>query len=293
MRRALSLKEASIRSSENTLGERLVSDSESEARLPPAPVRRAGVRRRHPEGGKRAIPRYQEIADELTASIHGGSYPIGSQMPSETELCARYSASRFTVRSALALLQKKGYISRTPKIGTLVIANQEQSRFGMSVSSTADLLQYSRSTPYRILEVRDVAADRDLARELECEEGELWIRVAGCRIPSEHTQPISLIDYYLRPEHRAVVSEMKPKSGPLYARIERLAGTRALEMRQEFTAILISRQQARILGIPAGKAALKGVHRIYGTDRQRPLYAIVSIFPAETFAFTQVLKLEE
>jgi DNA-binding GntR family transcriptional regulator len=248
---------------------------------------------RQPAVKARASPRYQEIAEELIAWIHGGAYPVGSQLPSETELCARYSVSRFTVRSALSLLQKKGYISRKPKIGTVVIASQEQSRFGLSVSSTADLLQYSRSTPYRILEVRDVVADHELARELECEEGEPWVRISACRISAQSSQPLSLIDYYIHPEHRVLVPEIKGTSGPLYARIERLAGTRAVEMRQKFTAHLMSRQQAKALEVQAGSAALRVVYRIYGADMRRPLYAIVSTFPADTFVFTQALKLEE
>jgi GntR family transcriptional regulator len=54
-------------------------------------------------------PVYQQIADVLRAEIRSGTYDPGSKLPSETELVARFRASRLTVRRGLAVLQQQGF----------------------------------------------------------------------------------------------------------------------------------------------------------------------------------------
>ncbi|TDL79334.1 FCD domain-containing protein [Palleronia sediminis] len=51
------------------------------------------------------------IADTLIAEIRGGTFPPDAPLPTERDLCERFSASRPTVREALALMQMRGYAS--------------------------------------------------------------------------------------------------------------------------------------------------------------------------------------
>lgn len=53
-------------------------------------------------------PKYRLLADILRAKILGGDYSPGSKLPSESELMASWSASRGTVRQALAVLNAEG-----------------------------------------------------------------------------------------------------------------------------------------------------------------------------------------
>jgi GntR family transcriptional regulator len=53
---------------------------------------------------KRAKPRvsrYRDIATRLQKESRLGTYGVGDLLPTETELMARYSASRMTVREAV------------------------------------------------------------------------------------------------------------------------------------------------------------------------------------------------
>lgn len=52
----------------------------------------------------------QEIADELIRQIRRGDIGQDDALPTERELCARFEASRPTIREALALVQHRGYI---------------------------------------------------------------------------------------------------------------------------------------------------------------------------------------
>ncbi len=53
-------------------------------------------------------PVFQQIADQLRQRITSGTYPAGSQLPSEADLVAEYDVSRVTVRRGLALLTNEG-----------------------------------------------------------------------------------------------------------------------------------------------------------------------------------------
>ena len=53
----------------------------------------------------RADPRYLQVARELRQDIVDGVYPVGSQLPTEHELCERFSVSRYTIREALRRLR--------------------------------------------------------------------------------------------------------------------------------------------------------------------------------------------
>ena len=59
---------------------------------------------------RRKKPRYAELGDLLQASIEGGEYAVGSLLPTELELCERFSVSRHTARAALAQLVAVGAI---------------------------------------------------------------------------------------------------------------------------------------------------------------------------------------
>ncbi|EPX78265.1 FCD domain-containing protein [Litoreibacter arenae] len=51
------------------------------------------------------------IADTLIAEIRDGTFQPESPLPTERDLCERFSASRPTVREALAQMQMRGYVT--------------------------------------------------------------------------------------------------------------------------------------------------------------------------------------
>ncbi|MGN0141538.1 MAG: GntR family transcriptional regulator [Roseburia sp.] len=55
-------------------------------------------------------PKYFDLMEELRGQILSGEIKAGEKLPSENELSALYQVSRQTVRKALQILQKEGYI---------------------------------------------------------------------------------------------------------------------------------------------------------------------------------------
>lgn len=73
------------------------------------------------ELGKRLMKnKYDIVKNDLKSSIVSGTYAIGSKLPSESALMARYQVSRFTVRRAASDLENDHYIYRVQGDGMYV-----------------------------------------------------------------------------------------------------------------------------------------------------------------------------
>ena len=55
----------------------------------------------------------------LKDEIVSGVLPVGSQLPTEEELCERFSVSRYTVREALRRLREDSLVSSRQGQGTI------------------------------------------------------------------------------------------------------------------------------------------------------------------------------
>ncbi|MGW0552896.1 GntR family transcriptional regulator [Streptomyces sp. NPDC002926] len=73
--------------------------------------------------------RYLEIADAVRRSILGGEYPVGARLPSESDLAARWSASRGTVRQAVAVLASEGLIGSRQGARRIVLRHERRHSF--------------------------------------------------------------------------------------------------------------------------------------------------------------------
>src|ERR1700729_2184975 len=72
--------------------------------------------------------RYLQVARALRKEIVDGVYPVGSQLPTEHQLCERFSVSRYTVREALRRLGDDNLVASRPRAGTLVVPRRRRTR---------------------------------------------------------------------------------------------------------------------------------------------------------------------
>src|ERR1700743_3219188 len=87
--------------------------------------------------------RYLQIARTLRKEIVDGVYPVGSQLPTEHQLCERFAVSRYTVREALRRLREDNLVSSRPRAGTRVVPRQTTSSYAQDAMSIDDLLAFA------------------------------------------------------------------------------------------------------------------------------------------------------
>ena len=89
------------------------------------------------------IPIHEQISGALIDRIRSGDWVVGTKLPSEATLMAKFSASRGTVRRALRTLNEQGYVSTVHGKGTFVTAGKAQPSIAQHLVGLSEVLSYS------------------------------------------------------------------------------------------------------------------------------------------------------
>src|ERR1700726_1670178 len=168
--------------------------------------------------------RYRDIAGKLQNEIRLGRYPIGNLLPTETELMARYSASRQTVREALRILMDQGLIVRRAGLGSVIIAPEPPVLFTHSVKSLSEWLRYSNETYRDVVRSGEIVADRHLSALLKCEPGKHWFLIESVRRADQFAAPLGWTEIYVLRKFAGVVKRRDHGRAPVHEQIARMFG---------------------------------------------------------------------
>src|SRR4029450_9434777 len=163
--------------------------------------------------------RYREIEQWLRTLVEGAR--PGDPLPSEAELCERFSVSRMTVRQALQELTNDGLGERRRGQGTFVAHRPVHRRPGVFLSFTEEMHRRGAQATSRLLSAgldeprRPRAEDRGLA------PGSRVVRVVRVRLADG--VPVALEDAALVPELAGVLEE-DLGGGSLHDALERRGG---------------------------------------------------------------------
>src|ERR1700721_4842114 len=125
--------------------------------------------------------RYLQVARALRKEIVDGVYPVGSQLPTEHQLCARFSVSRYTVREALRRLREDNLVASRQGAGTIVVAPRPSDSFVHEVMSINDLVAFATGVRFAIDTIEMVVADDKLASRIGVASGDEWLSGRGFR----------------------------------------------------------------------------------------------------------------
>lgn len=254
-----------------------------------SPARKSLAKKSPDDSGQ---PRYLQIARELKAGITGGTYPVGARLPTELELCELFAISRFTARAAVRELSSAGLVTRRQRVGTVVVATPDQSRYAHGMSSLRDLWQYAQETELRIVYVGKIALGKAQAREMGAKPGDEWIYVVGIRIDGsgEAPRPIGITRLFLSPVLRGIEARLRePRSGAVYDLIQREYGLNIERVEQELQGVVLEADDAANLGAEAGAPALRILRRYYGEDG-RLLEMADNVHPSDRFTYRMQLS---
>jgi DNA-binding GntR family transcriptional regulator len=236
-------------------------------------------------------PRYLQLAKTLLNEIESGKYPVGSQLPTEIELCGQFGVSRATAREALRRLVQLGLVVRQPRVGTTVKAQSAAgASYRQSTTGVGDLYQYATDTTL-VIESSDTAEiDEALAEKLEASPGETWLHLKGLRHAGTRV-PICITELWLHPAFRAIRGMAGPLKGAVHAAIEEQFGEHIAEVEQEIRAVALTRAQAAVLQAAPRSPAL-WVCRRYRNRHGQLVEMTESTHPADRFSYSTVLRRE-
>lgn len=233
------------------------------------------------QSGIRAL-RYHQVYSILRGWIFDGTYPPGSKLPPEGELCERLGVSRITSRKALDLLVNEGLVVRAQGKGTYV---SEDMREAPSVGDMEQLIERANrlTATSKIVDVkiREVEADEDTRRDLDLEKGAMVREITFVRTvdgkPTGYRQsffPIDIAPGITADEIRSQsMADVLKKHGVEISAADQLVG-----------ASLADSHKAMVLDTTVG-APLVRLRLILLDDSKRPIERSTRYYLADRFEY--------
>lgn len=199
---------------------------------------------------------YLEVAEKLKEDIFSGKYPVGTMLPTETELEKLFDVSKITVRKAIELLAADEYVEKKSGKGTTVLSERPYNKLSKAISFTQILENSNLNVEKRILAVKKVEltenekASEYFGTEAICFE-RMYLLSGKPYIYFKHYLPVGL--------ERVTKEDLEKES--LY-RILYQNGLDIDRFIDDFVAITVNTEEQRLLQTTE-KIALKRIRKSY------------------------------
>ena len=140
-------------------------------------------------------PLYLRIEDSVREDIIAEMYKPGDLLPTEEELTKMFKASRTTVRSALANLEKGGYVWRRQGKGSVVNDIKSTQTLNYLSSLTDSLQERGIVVTTGMLSISEVIPPAKVKEEIEIPEGEKVYWLQRTRIANGI--PVAYVNNYI------------------------------------------------------------------------------------------------
>lgn len=218
--------------------------------------------------GPAAVRLYSRIREDIRARIVSGAWQPHDRLPSESELMARYSVSRITVRQALSDLQKERVIFKVAGKGSFVSAAKPFQELGRLQGFAEAMGALGHDTYNRVLSVATVPAAAGVAQRLQLAAGERVTEIR--RVRHVGSQPVSL-DLTWLPlglGQRVAAADLAVRD--IFGILEADCGAPLGHADLVVDALLADAEQAALLGVASGAPLLHIERLTHGADG-RPL----------------------
>jgi GntR family transcriptional regulator len=225
-------------------------------------------------------PRYIQVYSTIRDWIYQGTYRPGSQLPTETELCALFDVSRITTRKAVDLLVDEQLVSRQPGRGTFVVDDLADAPvLGDMAQLLRKVERLGKNTRVARAEIHEVVADAETRRDLALPEGALVQRASHVRLLDR--VPIGYVVTYVPAalDVRFDLSELN--ASPMLNLLER-KGVDIASCDQVIGATLADARLATLLDTSVG-AALVHIRLVVFDGRRRPVERLVAWYRGEHY----------
>jgi DNA-binding GntR family transcriptional regulator len=232
---------------------------------------------------------YLQILRSLKDEIVKGIYPVGSQLPTEEELCERFSVSRYTVREALRRLREDRLVASRRGAGTVVLPPSSPDSYVHEVTSFNDLITFATGVRFAIDTMEIISADAKLAARIGGSAGDRWLAVRGFRYTEKSDLPVCWTEVYIDAEFAAIGRLLQRNTGPIFHLIEDMFGQPIVEVHQEISAGTVPPGLATGLKAKSGAMALL-VQRTYRLASGRIAQVAVNTHPASRFRHAMTMR---
>ncbi|MEU6308523.1 GntR family transcriptional regulator [Streptomyces chartreusis] len=212
--------------------------------------------------------RHEEIADELRRAIDREEYTVGSLLPAETDLAARYGVSRGTVRQAVAALTAEGLIGSRQGARRVVLASRRSQSFAELRSFAQWANAMGREATGHVVSQEYRPATKEDAVRLQLSAGTPVLHVL--RVRGLDGEPVLLERTVYADWISQAVESIEPDCASVTQRLYEDTGLVFAYGEHVIDAVSAGAQDAELLGIRRTSPLLR-VRRVTTTREGRPV----------------------
>ncbi len=237
------------------------------------------------------LPKYGQLADIIRQKIERGEWAGEEPIPSERELEELYQVSRTTVRQALDVLVRRGYIYRDHGRGTFATPRKLQNSLQALTSFTQDMQRRGLTPGQKILSFGQVEVSAQVRQQLGLPpEVTRALRIERLRYADE--EPIGIHDSYLALGQDQVIEQQElDQVGSLYKLLETRFGLVVAEADETIEATVADETEAALLAINSGEPLLLMKRTVQSQQYQVFEYARV-LYRADRYQYSVHLSHE-
>ena len=234
------------------------------------------------------ISLYVQLKDLLAKDIRESKLKPHEQIPSERELCEKYSLSRTTVRQGISLAISEGLLYRIQGKGTFVAEAKIDQGLVRLTGFEETVLGRGLTPSMKVLEAQLITADVQITSLLELSLGSDIASFKLLGIASD--APLVIFHFYLPGELGfdaiELVKSFEAKKGWFsFTRYYRKHKKIDLGVaRQTFEASVASPEQAELIELPIGSALFKVTSIIY-TRQEKPIELRHAFYRGDRYKF--------
>ncbi|MEW6586169.1 MAG: GntR family transcriptional regulator [Nitrospirota bacterium] len=206
---------------------------------------------------------YLQVYDIIKKKIESSEWPVGSQIPTEGELCLMFNVSRATVRTAVLELVRQGYLKRQQGKGTFIHRNIVSEGFLMHASLKELLLDYDEEPTSSVL-VRTVMMpidDLDVKLDISPDKHIIYIK----RLWRVQDEPVILQEIYIPYHICPLLLEDDIESRSLFELFEKKYGIKVTRAKNYVDVVHMDDNQSGSLG-SKGFPALRLTQEFYSGE---------------------------
>lgn len=212
-------------------------------------------------------PKYYQLASILREQIEQGKLAEHETIPSERSLEEIYSVSRTTIRQAIDLLVRQGFLYREHGRGTFVSPQKLQKGISELTSFSEDMRRRGLEPGQKILDFSMLPAPENVRRHLELPEGSEVLRIERLRLGDG--VPMGLQTSFIAlPSGQTVTREEVEQIGSIYRLLQEKFHLIPTEADETLEVTLATPQEAALLQISAGSPLLLSERTTYSQVRR-------------------------
>jgi GntR family transcriptional regulator len=213
-------------------------------------------------------PKYYQLATILREQIEQGKLSPHETIPSERNLEQIYSVSRTTIRQAIDLLVRQGYLYREHGRGTFVSPQKLQKGISELTSFSEDMRRRGLEPGQKILDINIMPPPADVRKHLELGDQECEVlRIERLRLGNGVPMGIQ-ISYILLPEGQTIAREEIEQIGSIYRLLQEKFHLIPTEADETLEVTLATPREASLLQISEGSPLLLSERTTYSQFRR-------------------------